>query len=161
MFGISSTEYLLIAIVALVVIGPKELPAVMRTLGQWTRKVRGMATEFQNQFQEAMRESEMADLKKQVDDMARDVKDIDPLKGVRDDIDAAGKDVERSFASTPEQTAAVPAAAGSEPAMTEAATGSEPAPAESAAGPAVESPAPPQPETIEKAEQANGAGNPG
>ena len=71
MFDISWTEFLLIGIVALVVIGPKELPGVMRTLGQWTRKIRSMAADFQNQFQEAMREAEMADLKKQVDDMAQ------------------------------------------------------------------------------------------
>jgi len=161
MFGISSTEYLLIAVVALVVIGPKELPAVMRTIGQWTRKVRGMAAEFQNQFHEAMREAEMADLKKQVDDMARDVKDIDPLKGVRDDIEGAGKDVERSLASATEQSPALPAADGSEPALTEAATEPGPAPAEAAADPAVEVPASPPPEAIEKAEQADGPGNPG
>ena len=71
MFEISWTEFLLIGVVALIVIGPKELPGVLRTLGQYTRKVRGMAAEFQNQFQEAMREAEMADLKKQVDDMAQ------------------------------------------------------------------------------------------
>ena len=71
MFDISWTEFLLIGVVALVVIGPKELPGVMRTIGQWTRKIRGMANDFQNQFQEAMREAEMADLKKQVDDMAQ------------------------------------------------------------------------------------------
>ena len=41
MFDISWTEFLLIGVVALIVIGPKELPAVLRTLGQWTRKVRG------------------------------------------------------------------------------------------------------------------------
>ena len=69
MFDISWTEFLLIGIVALVVIGPKELPGVMRSLGQWTRKIRGMATEFQNQFQEAMREAEMADLKKSFDEV--------------------------------------------------------------------------------------------
>ena len=46
MFDISWTEFLLIGVVALVVIGPKELPAVMRTIGQWTRKVRGMASNF-------------------------------------------------------------------------------------------------------------------
>lgn len=113
MFDISWSEFLLIGIVALIVIGPKELPAVMRTLGQWTRKVRGMASEFQNQFQEAMREAEMADLKKQVDDMAHDVTDIDPLKGVRDDIENVGSDVQRSLSSTTEQstteqTAALP-----------------------------------------------------
>ena len=84
MFDISWTEFLLIGVVALIVIGPKELPTVLRTLGQWTRKVRSMATDFQNQFQEAMREAEMADLKKQVDDMARDFKNFDPLKDVRD-----------------------------------------------------------------------------
>jgi sec-independent protein translocase protein TatB len=159
MFDISWTEFLLIGVVALVVIGPKELPAVMRTMGQWTRKVRGMASDFQNQFQEAMREAEMADLKKQVDDMARDVKDIDPLKGVRDDIESAGKDVERSLASTPEQPAAL-AAAGSEPALTEPPAEPAPAPAETASVSVAEEPAAP-PETIDKAEQADGTGRAG
>ena len=58
MFDISWTEFALIGVVALVFIGPKELPAVMRTIGQYTRKVRSMAADFQNQFQEAMREAE-------------------------------------------------------------------------------------------------------
>ena len=69
----------------------------MRTIGQWTRKVRGMAAEFQNQFQEAMREAEMADLKKQVDDMASDITNYDPLKSVRDDVETMGKDIEKSL----------------------------------------------------------------
>src|ERR1700740_2142931 len=111
MFDISWSEFLLIGIVALVVIGPKELPGVLRTLGQWTRKVRGMASEFQNQFQEAMREAEMADLKKQVDDMAHGVTDIDPLKGVREDIENVGSDVQRSLSSTTEQSTAEQTAA--------------------------------------------------
>jgi sec-independent protein translocase protein TatB len=91
MFDISWTEFLLIGIVALIVIGPKELPAVMRSLGQWTRKIRSLAADFQNQFHEAMREAEMADLKKQVDDIASDVKNYDPLKDVRSDVEAIGK----------------------------------------------------------------------
>src|ERR1700747_1387532 len=91
MFDISWTEFLLIGIVALIVIGPKELPAVMRSLGQWTRKIRSLAADFQNQFHEAMREAEMADLKKQVDDMAFDIKQYDPLKDVRSDVEAIGK----------------------------------------------------------------------
>ena len=86
MFDISWTEFLLIGIVALIVIGPKELPGVMRTMGQWTRKLRSMASDFQHQFQEAMREAEMTDLKKQVDDMAHDIKNYDPLQGVRTDV---------------------------------------------------------------------------
>jgi sec-independent protein translocase protein TatB len=96
MFDISWTEFLLIGIVALIVIGPKELPAVMRSLGQWTRKIRSLAADFQNQFQEAMREAEMADLKKQVDDMASDIKHYDPLKDARADVEAIGKDLDAS-----------------------------------------------------------------
>jgi sec-independent protein translocase protein TatB len=69
MFGIGWSEYVLIGAVALIVIGPKELPAVLRAVGQWTTKVRRMAAEFQSQFQEAMREAEMADLKKEVDSL--------------------------------------------------------------------------------------------
>ncbi len=110
MFDISWTEFLLIGIVALIVIGPKELPGVLRTLGQYTRKVRGMAAEFQGQFQEAMREAEMADLKKQVDDMAHDFKHYDPLKDVRDDVEAMGKDIERSFDGSPVVKSEAPAA---------------------------------------------------
>ena len=100
MFDISWTEFLLIGIVALIVIGPKELPAVMRSLGQWTRKIRSLAADFQNQFHEAMREAEMADLKKQVDDMASDVKNYDPLKDVRADVEAIGKDIDNTVKST-------------------------------------------------------------
>ena len=100
MFDISWTEFLLIGIVALIVIGPKELPAVMRSLGQWTRKIRSLAADFQNQFHEAMREAEMADLKKQVDDMASDIKTYDPLKDVRADVEAIGKDLDESVKSS-------------------------------------------------------------
>jgi len=70
-FDFTWGELLVIAVVALIVIGPKELPAVLRTIGQWTTKIRRMAAEFQGQFQEAMREAEMADLKKEVDEAAR------------------------------------------------------------------------------------------
>jgi sec-independent protein translocase protein TatB len=108
MFDISWSEFLLIGVVALIVIGPKELPGVLRTLGQYTRKVRGMAADFQNQFQEAMREAEMGDLKKQVDDLAHDVKNFDPLKDVRSDLEATSKDIERSLEAKPEPAAEPP-----------------------------------------------------
>jgi sec-independent protein translocase protein TatB len=58
-----------IGVVALIAIGPKELPGVLRSVGQWVTKIRSMASEFQGQFQEAMREAEMADLKKEVDNI--------------------------------------------------------------------------------------------
>ncbi|HKD27454.1 MAG TPA: Sec-independent protein translocase protein TatB [Xanthobacteraceae bacterium] len=71
MFDIAWGEFVVIAVVALIVIGPKELPAVLRAIGQWTTKIRRMAAEFQGQFQEALREAEMADLKKDIDDASR------------------------------------------------------------------------------------------
>ncbi len=69
MFDIGWSEFVLIAVVALIAIGPKELPGVLRMVGQWMAKARKMAAEFQGQFQEAMREAEMADLKKSFDEV--------------------------------------------------------------------------------------------
>jgi len=69
MFDISWSEFAIIAVVALIAIGPKELPGVLRMVGQWMGKARKMAAEFQGQFQEAMREAEMADLKKSFDEV--------------------------------------------------------------------------------------------
>jgi sec-independent protein translocase protein TatB len=69
MFDIGWSELVVIAVVALIAIGPKELPGVLRMVGQWMSKARKMAAEFQGQFQEAMREAEMADLKKTFDEV--------------------------------------------------------------------------------------------
>jgi sec-independent protein translocase protein TatB len=140
MFDISWTEFLLIGVVALIFIGPKELPAVLRTLGQWTRRIRSMAADFQNQFQEAMREAEMADLKKQVDDIAHDIKSYDPLKDVRADVEAASRDIQSSL-DKPAEGAAGAAATQSE---TPTASAASEAAAESAAPtePAAAAPAP-------------------
>jgi sec-independent protein translocase protein TatB len=69
MFDIGWSELVLIAVVALIAIGPKELPGVLRMVGQWMGKARRMAAEFQGQFREAMREAEMADLKKSFDEV--------------------------------------------------------------------------------------------
>ena len=68
MFDFSSGELLLIALAVLIFIKPKDLPMVLRTVGQWTGKIRRMAGEFQDQFREAMREAEMADIKKDIDE---------------------------------------------------------------------------------------------
>jgi sec-independent protein translocase protein TatB len=114
MFDISWSEFLLIGVVALIVIGPKELPAVMRTMGQWARKIRVMAGDFQNQFHEAMREAEMADLKKQVDDIAQDVKNYDPLKSARSDVEAIGKDLNTNLSAAANKDAGTEAARGLE-----------------------------------------------
>lgn len=65
-FDLSWGHFIVVAVVALIVIGPKDLPGVLRTIGQWTTRVRRMAAEFQGQFQEALREAEMADLQKEI-----------------------------------------------------------------------------------------------
>jgi sec-independent protein translocase protein TatB len=84
MLDFSWTELLLIAVVALIFIGPKELPGVLRTIGQYTGKVRRMASEFQDQFREAMREAEMADLKKDIDEATRNVgAGLDPFADIK------------------------------------------------------------------------------
>ena len=105
MFNFGWGELVVIGIVALIAIGPKELPTVLRTLGQWIGKVRRMANEFQGQFQEALREAEFADLKKHADDISSTVGEfthIDPLAD-------AQKDVERVFEETPAADATPPA----------------------------------------------------
>ena len=82
MFELDWGKLVIIGIVALIAIGPKELPTVLRTLGQWMGKIKRMANEFQGQFQEALREAEMTDLKKEADDLKSSVGDFtnfDPL----------------------------------------------------------------------------------
>jgi sec-independent protein translocase protein TatB len=119
MFDIGWSEMLVIGVVALMAIGPKELPGVLRTVGQWMGKIRRMANEFQGQFQEAMREAEMADLKKQVDDVTGigNIGNFDPLGDVQKDIEnlASGP-----AASPPADSAAAPAASVSPEAASEA-----------------------------------------
>ena len=64
MFGIDSSELLVIFLVALVVIGPKDLPRVMRTVGHWVGKARGMAGHFRAGVDNMIRESELAEMEK-------------------------------------------------------------------------------------------------
>src|SRR5437660_1363012 len=69
-FDIGWQEIALIGGVALIAIGPKELPGALRTAGQWVGKARRLAQEFQSQFQEVLREADVAEMKKQFDDAA-------------------------------------------------------------------------------------------
>lgn len=62
MFDIGYTEFLVIAIVALVVIGPKDLPRVMRIVGQWVGRARGMARHFRSGIDTMMREAELEEM---------------------------------------------------------------------------------------------------
>jgi len=101
MFGIGWSEFVVIGVVALIAIGPKELPGVLRMVGQTVGKIRRMANEFQGQFQEAMREAEMAEVRKEFDDIsasATSVTNFDPLA-------EASKEMESAFADKPADVA--------------------------------------------------------
>ena len=106
MFDIGWGELVVIGVVALIAIGPKELPGVLRTCGQWMGKIRRMASEFQGQFQEAMREAEMADIKKQVDDIAASASGLTNF----DPIDHVRKEIESVTADKPQEPTAEPVA---------------------------------------------------
>src|SRR5262245_36335445 len=110
MFEIEFGKLVLIGIVALIGIGPKELPAVLRMVGQWTTKIRRMAAEFQGQWHEAMREAEMSDLKKHIDqisDATHMGSGLDPVETVRKELEGAVQD---KPASPPAGEAAAPSA---------------------------------------------------
>lgn len=108
MFDIGWSELLLIGIVALVVIGPKDLPKVLRALGTMMSKVRSMASEFQGQFQEAMREAEVADLKKEAEKLASTAKGAleNPVQSIQNEMQQA--------LETPPQSAPAPTASDAE-----------------------------------------------
>ncbi|MCC7168199.1 MAG: twin-arginine translocase subunit TatB [Rhodospirillales bacterium] len=84
MLGLSWSELLVIGVVALIVIGPKDLPKVLRLMGQMTRKAKNLAGEFQKGIDDMVREAELEDMRKKVEelsqtDLKREVeKTIDP-----------------------------------------------------------------------------------
>src|SRR4029079_1780654 len=114
MFDIGWSELVVIGIVALIAIGPKELPGVLRTVGTYMGKIRRMASEFQGQSQEEMREAEMSDLKKQVDDMTdaatKGFTDFDPLGDVRREVASLSSDPLATPTSTESAASASPEA---------------------------------------------------
>ncbi len=76
MLDFGAGELVVIGVVALVAIGPKELPGLLRTVGQAVGKLRRMAGDFQGQFNDALREADMADAKQMIADLQKDVSGI-------------------------------------------------------------------------------------
>jgi sec-independent protein translocase protein TatB len=77
MFDIGWSELLVIAVVAIVVVGPKDLPRLMRTFGHYAGKLRRAASEFQRQFEDAMRETEMEEVKKAIESVRTSTPSLD------------------------------------------------------------------------------------
>jgi sec-independent protein translocase protein TatB len=94
MFGIDSPELLVIAIVALIVIGPKELPGMLRSWGKWMAKARGMAAEFRGHVDEMVRQSELDDVKKQLVDL----QSLDPTKEIKSIVQEGVAEGEKALA---------------------------------------------------------------
>ncbi len=80
MFDIGWAELLVIALVAIVVVGPRDLPRLMHKAGQWVTKARKMASHFQAGIEEMARQSELEELRKEAKSIQRDLTQLDPAK---------------------------------------------------------------------------------
>ncbi|MEE3047711.1 MAG: Sec-independent protein translocase protein TatB [Pseudomonadota bacterium] len=99
MFDLGWQEFMLIALIALIVVGPKDLPRVIRAVSQGIRRVRGVAREFHSSLEEVAREAELDDIRKQARDLANEGldeslrKDLDPMGEIEHSI----RDAQRQF----------------------------------------------------------------
>jgi len=104
MFDIGWSEMAVVALIALLVIGPKDLPKVMRSAAHWARKARGLAREFQSGVDEMIRDADLEDARKLVDS----AKSMDVRKALGDAVDPTGdlrdeaRDIEKSARDTVE-----------------------------------------------------------
>lgn len=152
MFDVGWSEMALIAIVALVFIGPKELPQVLRTVGKWVTTARGMAREFQGHVDDMIRDSDLEEVRKSIrdnaalhlDDLANQ---IDPDRQIRDSVnpDALTADLKASVSEPAatkslagEQPEALPQGGDYHPPEATTENTAEPAAPSSAAEPAAE-----------------------
>ncbi|MGE4218336.1 MAG: Sec-independent protein translocase protein TatB [Alphaproteobacteria bacterium] len=101
MFDVGWQELFIIVLVALVVVGPKELPRLLRTITLWARRARQMAREFQDGLEDLAREADIADIKRKLEREAETIVDqgrsIDPTRA----IDATAREVEASMPAMP------------------------------------------------------------
>lgn len=113
MFEVGWTEMLVIAIVMIVVVGPKDLPNMLRTFGRTVAKLRSMAGDFQKQFNDALKEAELDDVKKSVDELrglnpaAQIRKQLNPFEQAAADVRAG---VDNMMKPKPAEDPAAPAA---------------------------------------------------
>lgn len=116
-FGLS--EFLLLAAAALIIVGPNDLPLMMRRLGQFVARGKAMAREFQSAFDDIARQAELDELRKEIEDLKRDnavTQAVDDLRAVEGDINEAvmrgagdGSVEARETAASETETEALPA----------------------------------------------------
>jgi Tat protein translocase TatB subunit len=99
MLDVGWTEILVIAIVLIIVVGPKDLPQMLRTFGRMMSKMRGMASDFRHQFDEALREADLEDVKKTIGEAQK----LNPLNTIRDAVNPLrqmGNDIKADLQKT-------------------------------------------------------------
>lgn len=120
MFDIGWSELLIIGVVAVVVIGPKDLPKVMRAIGIYAGKARALARDFQGQWDEVMRQAELDEMKKQVEKIATEPQEqlkkaVEPFADLDPKIDITGLGPTPNPAPAPTPAEAPPPAPGTPP----------------------------------------------
>ncbi|WDZ78173.1 Sec-independent protein translocase protein TatB [Ensifer adhaerens] len=107
MLDIGWTELVVIAIVLIVVVGPKDLPPMLRAFGRMTAKMRGMASEFRQQFDEALREADLDEVRKTISD-AQSLNPANALRDAMNPLRQIGNDIKSDLqkAATPDKPAA-------------------------------------------------------
>lgn len=106
MFDIGWSEMLVIGVVALVVLGPKELPGALKTFAYWTKQARKLAREFQSGVDDMIRQAELDDAKKLVEETKRSINreienSIDPTGDLKKAVTETEKELKAPFSSTP------------------------------------------------------------
>ncbi len=106
MLDIGWTEVLVIGVVALFVIGPKDVPKALRTLGQWAAKIRGLAREFRETVDDAVRETELEEVKRQVESASTGFREqirgtIDPDGELTKSLESVRTTVEKPVPGVP------------------------------------------------------------
>lgn len=110
MFDIGWPELMVVAIVLIVVVGPKDLPPMLRAFGRTTKKLKAMASEFRGQFDDALREAELDDVKKTFDDARK----LNPMQSIRDAVNPL-KDTARDIKADLEKSVKTPSSTAEEP----------------------------------------------
>ena len=101
-FGFGYTEMFVVAVVAIIVIGPKDLPRVLRGFGKTVAKMRGMAREFQGHLDGAMKEAGLEDVKKEFNNLKNSANIVDPIKkDVVSDVKKQEDDFKKLFGEAP------------------------------------------------------------
>jgi sec-independent protein translocase protein TatB len=112
--GVGTGELLVIATIALIVVGPKDLPLMLHKVGRFTARMRGMASEFRASFDEMARQTELDELRKEIESL-KDVKQMG-LADVQADVEGAFSAIDQDLASPGAPGVAPPAAYANEPA---------------------------------------------